>query len=255
MSMLAGSELRYALDGFSERWTISEEPVPESAWHHECLALLKAILVAWVTRAGRNAYVYYNLAVRVRADRQKVGFDPDLMLVEPAPPERGELDSLLLWRSDHHPPALVVEVVSPNHPYKDYAETPDKCAVAGVAELVVFDPMLAGPRAGAGPHLLQQWLRQSDGSFVRCHTGSAPVRSPLLGAWWQPAREHRRLSISDDAAGVHAWLTGEQIERAEKIAERAEKQAERAEKQAERAEKEAALKRIAELEAELARLR
>ena len=77
MSMLAGSELRYALSGFSERWTISEEPVPESAWHRECLELLKALLVTWVARAGKSAYVYCNLAVRVRADLRQVGFDPD----------------------------------------------------------------------------------------------------------------------------------------------------------------------------------
>src|SRR5688572_22368871 len=104
MSMLAGSELRYALTGFSERWTISEQPVPESAWHYECLELLKALLVAWVARTGSRAYVYRNLALRVRADLPAVGFDPDLMLVDPAPPERGTLDSLLLWRSDHSPP-------------------------------------------------------------------------------------------------------------------------------------------------------
>src|SRR6185295_11639099 len=144
MSMLAGSELRYALCGFSERWTISEEPVPESAWHAECIELLKALLVAWVKRTGRDAYVYCDLAVRVRADLYGVGFDPDLMLVEPAPPERGNLDSLLLWRADHRPPTLVVEVVSPNHPHKDYGQTPEKCAVAGVTELVVFDPLLSG---------------------------------------------------------------------------------------------------------------
>jgi Uma2 family endonuclease len=255
MSMLAHSEVRYALSGFSERWTISEEPVPESAWHHECLDLLKALLVAWLTRTGRNAYVYYNLAMRVRADRPQVGFDPDLMIVEPAPPERGKLDSLLLWRSDHIPPVLVVEVVSPNHPHKDYAETPEKCAVAGVAELVVFDPLLAGPRTGAGPHLLQQWLRQPDGSFVRSHAGSGSARSPVLDASWQPDRERRRLLVSDDAAGLHSWLTGEQTERAGKEAERAGKEAERAEKEAERAEKESALRRIAELEAQLARSR
>jgi Uma2 family endonuclease len=248
MSMLARSELRYALSGFSERWTISELPVPESAWHYECLELLKALLVAWLVRTGRDAYVYRDLALRVRPDRPQVGFDPDLMLVDPAPPERGNLESLLFWRPEHHPPALVVEVVSPNHPHKDYAETPEKCAVAGVAELVVFDPLLAGPRTGAGPHLLQQWLRQLDGSFVRGHAGAGPARSPLLGAWWQPDRECRRLTISDDTEGVRGWLTGEQVARADL-------EGARADLDAERAEKEAALRRIAELEAELARTR
>jgi hypothetical protein len=101
--------------------------------------------------------------------------------------------------------------------------------------------MLAGSRTGAGPHLIQQWLRQSDGGFVRAYAGTASVHSALLGAFWQPYRERRRLFISDDAAGQHGWLTGEQ--------------AACAEKEAERAEKEAALRRIAELEVELARSR
>jgi len=241
MSMLARSELRYALSGFSEHWTISGDPVPESAWHRECLELVKALLVAWVRRTHTNAYVYCNLALRVHADLPHVGFDPDLMLVDPAPAERGKLESLLLWRSEHRPPALVIEVVSPNHPHKDYRETPEKCAVVGVSELLVFDPTLAGPRVGAGPHLVQQWLRQPDGSFVRSHAGAGSVRSPLLAAWWQPDRDRRRLGISDDAEGVHAWLTSEQTERTEK--------------EAERAEKEAAHRRIAELETELGRSR
>ena len=91
MSMHAHSELRYALSGFSERWTLSEELVPESAWHDACVELLRALLVCWVARTGRAARVYRNLAVRVRRDQPKLGFDPDLMVVEPEPPEGIEL--------------------------------------------------------------------------------------------------------------------------------------------------------------------
>jgi hypothetical protein len=185
--------------------------------------------------------VYRNIAVRVRADRPNVGFDPDVCMVEPAPPEDTELESLQLWRAEHAAPSLVVEVVSPRHPHKDYAEVPEKCAAAGVRELVVFDPKLAGPRTGAGPHLLQLWRRRKDETFERISAGSAPAFSDVLDAWWCPLEGAQRLGVSDSADGQHPWLTVEQ--------------AERAAKEAERASKEVALRRVAELEAELARRR
>jgi Uma2 family endonuclease len=244
--------VRYELPGFSERWTISEQPVPESAWHDACVELIKALLVAWLRRTARQAAVYRNLAVRVRSDRPNVGFDPDVCLVEPRPPEGNELESLKLWRPDHAAPALVVEVVSPNHPYKDYTEVPEKCAAAGVGELVVFDPKLAGPGIGGGPHLLQLWRRLGEG-FVRVHAGATPAFSQVIGAWWSAAGGGQRLIISDDAGGSEPWLTLEQEAHAAKEAERAAKEAERAAKEAERTAKEEALRRVEELEAELAR--
>jgi len=222
--------LRYDLPGFSERWTLPEQPVPESAWHDACLELVKALLVAWIERTARDAAVYRNLAVRVRSDRPNVGFDPDICLVEPAPPEGSELESLQLWRAEHQPPSLVVEVVSPNHPYKDYTEIPEKCATSGVRELVVFDPKLAGPRSGGGPHLLQSWRRMPDESFVRVAAGSSAQLSRVIDAWWLPVEGGGRLGIADDQAGHHLWLTLEQ---------------------AERAAKEEAQRRMADLEAEL----
>ena len=230
--------MRYELSGFSERWTLPEWPVPESAWHDACLELVKALLVAWLARTARAAAVYRNLAVRVRSDRPNVGFDPDVCLVEPPPPEGSELDSLRLWHEGHKAPSLVVEVVSPNHPYKDYSEVPEKCAAAGVGELVVFDPKLAGPRTGGGPHLLQIWRLIPGDGFTRVHAASAPGFSPVLGAWWSPIEGGQRLAISDSADGRRIWLTQEQ--------------AERAALEAERAAKEAALRRVADLEAELA---
>lgn len=238
--------VRYELAGFSERWTLPEQPVPESAWHDACVELIKALLVAWLSRTARAIAVYRNLGIRVRSDRPKVGFDPDLCLVDPAPPEGSELESLKLWRAEHAVPALAVEVVSPNHPHKDYSEIPEKCAAAGVRELVVFDPKLAGPRIGGGPHLLQLWRRLPEEGFVRIHAGATPVFSEVIGAWWCAIEGGQRLAISDDPGGSRLWLTLEQ-------SERAAREAERAAKEAERAAKEDALRRVAELEAELAR--
>ena len=223
--------VQHRIAGFSESWTIEDVPVPEGAWHDRALDLLMALLEHWIVRTGRDAAAFRNLAVRVRKDRPKVGFDPDVMLVEPAPPGARELSSLRLWEPKHMVPALVIEVVSPGHPYKDYADTPDRCAAVGVRELVVFDPMLAGPKAFGGPHLMQGWRRTDTGTFERVTSGEQPFASDVLGAHFVPI-DARLLRIADDVAGAELWPTAEE---------------------AERAAKERALARVAELEAELAR--
>jgi Uma2 family endonuclease len=245
--LAAGSVLvQHRIAGFSENWTIEDLPVPEGAWHDRALALLIALLDHWIGRTGRDAAAFRNLAVRVREDRPNVGFDPDVIVVEPAPPGARELSSLRLWEPGHAPPALVIEVVSPGHPYKDYADTPDRCAALGVRELVVFDPMLAGPRAFGGPHLLQGWRRTDIGTFERVTAGDQPFASEVLGAFFVPADSSRLLRISSDEGSARQWPTAEE-------SERAAKEAERAAKESERAQKERALARIAELEAELSR--
>src|SRR5262249_17496646 len=151
----------------------------EAAWHDRALELLKALLEHWVARTRRDAAVFRNFAVRVRQDCPAVGFDPDLCLVQPAPPGATELSSLRLWEPGHPVPALVIEVVSPGHPYKDYTETPDKCAALGVSELVVFDPLLVGPRAGGGPQRIQIWTRTDLGTFQRVAAGDGPFQSSV----------------------------------------------------------------------------
>jgi len=250
--------LRYRLDSFREDWIIPDVPVPESAWHDGCLELLKALLVAWVARSARDAAVFRDIAVLARQENRRVGFNPDVCVVEPAPERAAVLESMKLW--EHSPPRLAFEVVSPSHPYKDYAIVPEKCAVTGIEELIVFDPLLAGPRAQGGPWLLQVWQRATDGAFERVYAGDGPARSAWLGAWLLPNRAERRLRIAEQADGSEPWLTTEDLARAlaagaaelaEQAAERAELAAELAER-AQRAEQ-AALLRVAELERELAR--
>jgi Uma2 family endonuclease len=234
-----GAELRYRLESFREEWIIPEVPVPESAWHDGCLELLKALLVAWVARTERDAAVFRDIAVLMRPENRKVGFNPDVCVVEPAPERAPVLESMKLW--EHSPPRLAFEVVSPNHPYKDYAIVPEKCAVTGIDELVVFDPLLAGPRSLGGPWLLQVWQRTPDGAFERVYTGDGPARSYLLDAWLVPNRLDRRLRIADKADGSELWLTPEEValERAKQaIAHAAEAQR----------REQALLLRVAELE-------
>jgi Uma2 family endonuclease len=219
-------------------WAIPEVPVPESDTHDAAIEWLRALLVAWVERTGRNIKVARNLGIRWVREERRYGFDPDLCLLEPAPDATQPLPSLRLWQGDHPPPQLAIEVVSPGHPYKDYVDTPARCAACGVVELWVYDPMLAGPRARQGPHLLQLWRRRDDGGFERVSAGSEPLHSPFVGAWLQPRASPlpsgAHLLISDDREGRELWLSNEQRAR-EELAR--------------------SLKRQAELEAELRRLK
>jgi Uma2 family endonuclease len=262
-----GVLVQHHVPGFSDRWLITEEPVPEGAWHDAALELLKALLGFWVRRTARDAAVFRNLAIRVRKDNPRVGFDPDLALIVPAPPDAAALSSLRLWEPRHAPPTLVVEVVSPGHPNKDYAETPDQCAALGVRELVVFDPLLVGPRAIGRAQRLHVWRRSDTGVFQRADSGDGPYASETLGALLVVVDDGRSLRIADDAAGAHLWPTEAEAERAGREAERAATEAARAETEAARAEAEAARAkteterqlreraeaRVRELEAELAK--
>jgi len=225
-----GIFVQHRVEGFSENWLLWDEHVPESAWHSTAVMLLYALLQRWVEQSGRNAAVFSDLAVRVLPERPSVGFSPDLMVVDPAPPGARDLSSLRLWESGHVVPAFVLEVVSPGHPHKDYVDIPDQCAAVGVRELVIFDPVLAGPKAHGGPHRLQVWRRTDTGLFARAEAGDGPLASEFLGAYLLPVDEGRVLRVSSTPHGAGLWPTPEE---------------------AERAEKERAYARIAELEAEL----
>jgi Uma2 family endonuclease len=229
-------------------WELVEEPVPESPLHDQILLLVRLLLLAWVTRENRFAYVAHNLALRWLRAQPKVGLDPDLALYEPAPPRLTKLRSVRTWRPGHTAPKVALEVVSAKHPYKDYTTAPERYAASGTGELWVFDPLLAGPRAGGGPYRLQVWARDGRGQFVRVYAGEGPCRSPYLGAWLVVTEAGQQLRLSDDRAGTKPWPTPEE-------AERAAKEAERAAKEAERAAKEAALDELARVRAELAALR
>jgi hypothetical protein len=185
-------------------------------------------------RAGRDALLLRNLAIRVRQDKPQVGFDPDVCLLDPPPPEGEEIESLKLWAVGHGPPRLVVELVTQSHPLKDYVEVPDQCAAIGVEELVVFDPKSLGPRTHGRRALLSVWRRSADGGFERIHAGKTPTFSVVLGAWLIPVPKPADLMIADDPEGRLPWPMPAE---------------------AERAAKEAALQRVAELERELARRR
>jgi len=238
----AAVALRYPVAPRLEDWVLPEGTVPESAVHDAAAQRLRLVLEAWAARRrevspeGPAVQIARNLAVRWLEGAPQVGIDPDVCVLCPPPPEGPLVESLCLWRPGHHPPRISFEVVSRNHPHKDYVALHERYAAMGTGELVVFDPLLAGPRALGGPVALQLWRRDDSGALERVHFGSGPAYSEVLDAWLLP-REHH-LDLASDRDGERRWRTEEEHQRAEKERERAEKERERAEKERERAEKE-----------------
>src|SRR5277367_784831 len=183
-SAVAGRiEIVYDVPNADERWVLEEETMPESALHDEIILLLVELLKAWAQRVPRDLRVGRNLALRWNQALPRVGVDPDVYLVEPAPPEGDDTKSLCTWKPGHVAPRVAVEVVSETTAEKDYAEGPEKYAASGTGELWVFDPLRAGPSLRGGPFVLQIWGRDAEGHFRRVYAGAGPAQSEALGAW------------------------------------------------------------------------
>jgi Uma2 family endonuclease len=255
--MQRDEQIVYRVPRRGRGWELPEETMPESVPHDAAVELLRLILVWWA-RGRQKVHIARNLAVRWDAEEPRIGADPDVCVLSPAPPDADELRSVRTWLPEHAPPLVAIEVVSETNPHKDYVVAPDKYAASGTRELWIFDPLLAGPNSQGGPFRLQIWQRDEQGRFVRSYAGDGPGYSQALSAHLVTVDGGRKLRLAEDASGTQLWLTGEEAERAAKEAERAAKEAERAAKEAERAAKEAeraakeeALARVAVLEAAL----
>ncbi len=188
------------------------EDVPETLLHDVIIELLKLVLK--YRYRDRNAVVTSNVACRWDPSDRRVGVDPDVILLEPAPPEGEALKSLRVWQPDHHPPKLAIEIVSETNAVKDYVEGPLRLGRLGAEELWLFDPDLHGPSADGGPFVLQIWQRAFDrpGEMALVHSGDAPGFSPVLNAWVVTTDQGQRLRIADDADGTQLWLTKAEAE-------------------------------------------
>lgn len=238
--------LHYTARVTPEAWVIPEGTVPESTAHDAAALRLFSLLTEWAKQQPGRVRVARNLAVRWFPEYPRSGIDPDLCVLDPAPEEMDrDLTSLRLWKPGHRVPRFCVEVVSANHPHKDYVDIADRYASLGVSELFVFDPLLQGPVKLGGPFVLQLWRRDAQGILNRVHAGDEPVYSQELAAWLS-FRDGQAV-ISEDRAGQQAWLSDVERERAEKERARAEKERERAEKEQERAMRLELERRLAEL--------
>ncbi len=222
-------------------WVMRDEDnMSESPLHRGASNELCAVLSHWIERTGRDAEAGCNRGLRWDPEHPTWGVDPDVYLIEPAPPPEASHISLRTWEPGVHPPRVAVEVVSENNAEKDYQVAPDKYAASGTYELWVFDPLLLGPAVRGGPHLLQVWRRNARGSFRRVYAGEGPAFSRALSAWIVIVDGGTRVRVSDDAVGTKLWPTPEETERqrAESERQRAESERQRAESERQRAENE-----------------
>lgn len=195
-------------------WVLPEEDMPESNPHRGDVRELEQLLLAFAARSGRGALVVANLACCWDRERPQIGVDPDVALLDPAPPEGAAIESLRTWEPGHVPPRFALEVVSSTNSTKDYEDAPAKYALLGTRELVVFDPRLFGPTVHGGPHLLQIWRRdEAAHAMVRVHAGGGPAWSEELGAWLVVTPDGQ-LRFSDDPGGSRLWLTAAEGEAA-----------------------------------------
>jgi Uma2 family endonuclease len=236
----ASVSIRYPVPPNPEAWVIPEEPVPEATAHDTAWRNIFALLSAWAERQPGRVRVVHDLAVRWLEQYPRTGINPDVCVLDPAPVEiEDDLSSLCLWKPGHVAPRFCVEVVSQSHPHKDYTSIQERYAAMGTPELLVFDPLLYGPRSLGGPVKLQLWRRDATRTFERVHFGAEPVYSYALDAWL--ICEGRELIIARDRSGKERWLTALEQERAALEQERAALEQERGKR--------------AQLEAELERLR
>lgn len=227
--------LRYQVRPELTQWVLPEGTAPESVFHDRAADHITAVLRAWAKRQAGAVQVARNLAIRFLRDSPSVGIDPDVCVLDPAPPEGRDLSSLCLWKPGHVSPLLCFEVVSKNHPHKDYKDVHERYAAIGARELVILDPLMLGPASMGGPLAFQVWRADTCGAFERVAAGDGPVFSEALSCWL--SLEDQTIVFSDDRNGTQRWLTEAQEERQAK--ERALE------------DKERALARVRELEAAL----
>ena len=223
-----GVDVVFEAPRWSERWVLEDGvTMPESDPHRLTCELLEDVLRTWVRRAARDARVFGNIALRWAEEHPRVGVDPDVCLVEPAPPGP-EVRSVLTWVEGHRAPTVAAEVVSRDTARKDYQEGPAKYAASGTGELWIFDPDRRGRGVTGEPWVLQVWRRTRSGEFRREYAGDGPAYSESLGAWLVVTDDGTHLWIADDEGGERLWPTEAEAERARAEAERARAEAEKA---------------------------
>jgi hypothetical protein len=243
--------VRYPVRANLDAWVLPEGNVPEATAHSLAVYRIFGMLRAWAMRIRpeRSVSIASELAVRWLREHPRTGADPDVCVIEPAPPDFDDLRSLKLWEPGRVRPRLAIEVVSASLPHKDYDSIQERYAAMGVEELLVFDPLLEGPRSLGGPVALQLWRRDATLAFERVHFGFEPVYSQVLEAWC--LAEGREFHISDDRRGAQRWLSPEdEVVRIQAEAARLQAEAERAQAEAERAQAEAERERQARLDLE-----
>jgi len=231
-----------------------EGDVGEHEIQRYILELLRPLVERYLRERGIFAHVGADQYIYWRQFDPQACVAPDLYIL-PGVTQDIAIGVWKIWEQGIVPD-FVLEIVGTN-PQKDYDESPRVYAELGVEELVVFDPF-----PGKDRHSFAVYRRKA-GRLRQIETTNADrVHSAQLGCFVRRTGERAalRVRLGRGETGDELFPTEAEAERAAKEQERAAKEQERvakeqerAAKEQERAAKEAALRRIAELEAELKR--
>ena len=112
--------------------------MPESTAHDAAVLQIYLLLAEWAAQQPGQMRIARNLAVRWLETHPSSGIDPDVCVMDPSPPgSERDLSSLCLWKPGHVVPRFCVEVVSANHPYKDYVEIVERYASLGAPDACI----------------------------------------------------------------------------------------------------------------------
>jgi hypothetical protein len=219
-----------------------EDDVGEHEIQTYILEVLRPLIERYVRERGIEAHVGSDQFIYWRRHDPQACVAPDIYML-PGVPQEIAIDVWKVWERGVVPD-FALEVVG-SDPQKDYEDSPRRYAELGVGEVIVFDPF-PGPQRRA----FTVYRRDESGLREVESTDGERVWSERLGCFVRAVGRDAamRLRLAVGRSGDELFPTAEE-------AERAAKEAERAAKEAERAAKEAALERIVELEAELARRR
>ena len=209
-----------------------DELVPESSQHDRITALLRELVQRWHDTRGIRAFVGSSQFIYWVQYVPANCVAPDLYVLPGVAPDEG-VTAWKVWETGIRP-SFTLEVVSNSDPDKDYVRVPKRCAELGVEELVVFDPQ---PEEAPHRHRWQVFRRQGGSKLTAVEVSDDDrVRSEVLGCWLRAvgAGTAQRLRLGLPPSGDVLFPTGEEAERAARLAAEAKQKAAEAEREAER---------------------
>jgi Uma2 family endonuclease len=234
-----------------------EEKVGEDILHRWIIEMLRPLVERWLHRRGVRALVGADQFIYYQQHAPTLRVSPDVYVLPGIAPHT-RVPSWKTWERGIVP-SFVLEVVSKDWE-KDYIEGPERYAAIGVSELVIFDPAPARHPDGVA---WQVYRRVRGRPLTRVEVSTADrMRSRELGCFLRTVGDGNdlRLRIGTGPGGGELFPTGEEAERAARMAAEAAAAVERTAKEAALAAghsalaaRDAALARIAELEEQLRR--
>jgi len=217
-----------------------DDDMPEGTLQRFLSEFLRALLVRLFAARGVGAFVGANQFIYWKQYTPTRRVAPDLYVLPGVDPN-AEFGVWKVWET-RLVPSFALEIVSLDVA-KDYEQSPARYAELGVAELVVFDP---GSSASPDRWRWQVFRPQAEQGFVLVERSNGDrVRSEILDCWLREVGHgNSRLRIGLGPRGEELLPSADEAERAERAA-----------KEAERAAREKAELELAELRAEVERLR